>query len=252
MITDLFADINEKILPFSLPDEEGYSYVWDQELRGFLITIPNGSLFYSQHFFDERISNRSLEYFLENDTVQIQDVRKFNWKSLSLDEFKKINFKNILWKQDFINIFGKKPLPRLTSWYGDEGKYYSYSGIGSLSNPWNKGLYHIKSKIEEVAKIHFNSVLLNWYRDGTDYLNWHADDEKELGKNPIIASVNFGETRDFVIRKNNDVTKKIIIPLEHGSLLIMRGELQHFWQHSVPKRLNIEFSRINLTFRSIE
>lgn len=252
MITDLFADINEEILPFSLPKEEGYSYVWDDELKGFLITIPNGNLFYSQHFFDEKISNRSLEYFLENDTVPTQEVRKFDWKSLDSEKFKEIKFKNILWKQDFINIFGKKPLPRLTSWYGDEGKYYSYSGIGSLSNPWNEGLSYIKLKIEEVAKVHFNSVLLNWYRDGTDHLNWHADDEKELGKNPIIASVNFGETRDFVIRKNDDATKKIIIPLKHGSLLIMRGELQHFWQHSVPKRLSIKLSRINLTFRIIE
>ncbi|MDC4368196.1 alpha-ketoglutarate-dependent dioxygenase AlkB, partial [Acinetobacter baumannii] len=87
---------------------------------------------------------------------------------------------------------------------------------------------------------------------GDDYMNWHADDEKELGKNPIIASVNFGETRDFVLKNNQDENIKIKIPLNHGTLLIMKGALQHFWQHSVPKRANIKKSRFNLTFRTIK
>jgi alkylated DNA repair dioxygenase AlkB len=91
---------------------------------------------------------------------------------------------------------------------------------------------------------------MNWHKDGEDYINWHADNEKELGKNPIIASVNFGETRDFVIRKN-DKSEKITIPLKHGTLLIMSGEMQHFWQHSVPKRKKVKEARFNLTFRDI-
>ena len=97
----------------------------------------------------------------------------------------------------------------------------------------------------------FNSVLLNWYRNGNDHLNWHADDEKELGRNPTIASVNFGETRDFIVRRKDDRTRRLVLPLKHGTLLLMRGALQHHWEHSVPKRLEARRSRFNLTFRRI-
>ena len=149
-------------------------------------------------------------------------------------------------------MFGKDiPLPRLTSWYGDEGREYTYSGISSKPNAWNRGLLHVKNQIEQSFDAHFNSVLLNWYRDGEDYLNWHSDDEKELGINPTIASANFGQTRDFVIRRKDDKTQKMVIPLKHGTLLIMAGELQHYWEHSVPKRKKVKESRFNLTFRQI-
>ena len=87
---------------------------------------------------------------------------------------------------------------------------------------------------------------------GRRYVNWHADDEKELAQNPTLASVNFGETRDFILRNNHDENLKIKIPLSHGTLLIMKGELQHFWKHAVPKRMNIKNSRFNLTFRVIK
>ena len=113
------------------------------------------------------------------------------------------------------------------------------------------GLLYLKHEIERVVGHEFNSVLLNWYRDGEDYLNWHADDEKELGVNPVIGSVNFGETRDFLLRRNTDASQKITIPLKHGTLLVMSGELQHHWQHSVPKRKRVRGSRFNLTFRRI-
>src|SRR5690606_5684989 len=130
---------------------------------------------------------------LENDTV---DWRTAKWKMLSPEQLAAIRFTNIAWKQDSINMYGKTvPLPRLTAWYGDSGKSYTYSGIKSEPNEWNKGLLYLKHQIERVSSVEFNSVLLNWYRDGEDYLSWHADDEKELGLNPVIASVNFGETR---------------------------------------------------------
>ena len=245
---DLFEDFSQNEIPFSLPVEDGYSVCWDEGLRGFHITLPHGAIFYATDFFDKKISDRSVEYFLENDTF---DARKVDWRKISAEDLVKIKFKNILWKQDFINLFGIKPLPRLTSWYGDEGKSYSYSGIKSMPNAWNKGLIFIKEKIEAIADVEFNSVLLNWYRDGEDYLNWHADNEKELGSNPVIGSVNFGETRDFCLRLNSDTSKKITIPLSHGTVLIMRGEIQHFWEHCVPKRKNIKNLRINLTFRKI-
>lgn len=82
-------------------------------------------------------------------------------------------------------------------------------------------------------------------------MSWHADDEPELGNNPVIASVNFGVTRDFVLRRSDDHTQKIVIPLAHGSLLVMAGQLQHYWQHSVPKRKTVQGSRFNLTFRTV-
>lgn len=246
---DLFSEQDDRPPPFSISKEDGYSIQWNEGKKGFDIKIPNGELFYSECFFDEKISNRSVEYFLENDTINKDDI---NWRQVTAKEFLKINFENIKWKQDSIKLYGKDiPLPRLTTWYGDKGKSYSYSGINSIPNEWNKGLLYIKREIEKISNVKFNSVLLNWYRDGEDYLNWHADDEKELGRNPVIASVNFGETRDFIIRDNSDKSNKITIPLKHGTVLIMSGELQHFWQHSVPKIKKIKDSRFNLTFRVI-
>lgn len=246
---DLFSEVEKLCLPFEMPKEIESSFYWDDNLKVFYVNIPNGELIFSECFLNKNISDRSVEYFQENDT---SDWKSFKWNEIGDEEFNKINFTNIKWKHDNIKIYGKIiPLPRLTSWYGDPGKSYSYSGINSQPNTWNKGLLYIKEKIEEISFDKFNSVLLNWYRNGEDYLSWHADDEKELGTNPVIASVNFGETRDFVIRRNDDPSKKIVIPLKHGTLLIMRGEIQNFWQHSVPKRKKIQGSRFNLTFRKI-
>ena len=163
------------------------------------------------------------------------------------------SFKNhIDWKQESMNMYGKQVLfPRLTSWYGDNDKPYSFSGIKLNPNPWNDQLLEIKSLIEPVCEVEFNSVLLNLYRDGNDSISWHTDAEKELGINPVIASVNFGAERKFQIRHNNTNETHDII-LKHGSLLIMRGELQHFWKHQVPKQKKITKERINLTFRVIK
>ena len=246
---DLFSEAEEPPLPFFLPDNFDSSCRWDSDLHVFFITIPDGELIFSESFFDKKISDRSFSYFQENDKV---DWALTDWSELSEKNFSEINFTNIKWKQDKINLYGKEIcLPRLTSWYGDSDKPYTYSGIKSYPNNWNKGLLYIKQELEKVSSNCFNSVLLNWYRDGEDYLNWHADDEKELGDSPIIGSVNFGEKRDFIIRRNDDPTKKIKIPLGHGSLLVMGGELQHYWQHSVPKRKKVKGSRFNLTFRTI-
>lgn len=158
---------------------------------------------------------------------------------------------NVLWKQESMNMYGKRiDFPRLTSWYGDNDKPYSFSGITLSPNPWNKDILSIKNKIENESKVIFNSVLLNRYRSGSDSISWHTDAEKELGKNPVIASANFGETRKFQLR-HNSTKEKLEIELKHGSLLIMQGELQHFWQHQVPKSTKPLRERINLTFRVI-
>ena len=158
----------------------------------------------------------------------------------------------ILWKQESMNMFGKRvKFPRLTAWYGDENKSYAYSGTRYQPTPWIKELLYIKEQIEPIANTTFNSVLLNLYRDGQDSMSWHADNEKELGINPIIASVNFGDTRTFQL-KHNETKEKISIDLAHGSLLIMKGEMQHFWKHQVPKTKKAKTNRINLTFRMIK
>jgi alkylated DNA repair dioxygenase AlkB len=168
------------------------------------------------------------------------------------DEFLKDLRSKILWKQESMNMYGKKiNFPRLTAWYGENDKPYSFSGITLRPHPWNKTLMEIKNRIEPKAKVNFNSVLLNLYRDGNDSISWHTDAEKELGKNPVIGSVNFGATRNFQMR-HFETKEKIEIELTHGSLLIMQGELQHFWQHQVPKTSRKVDERINLTFRVIK
>jgi hypothetical protein len=161
---------------------------------------------------------------------------------------------HIQWRQDKIKIFGKLiNQPRLTAFYGDAYKEYSYSGIVMKPIDWNEDLLFIKNRVVEIAKINFTSVLLNYYRDGKDSMGWHSDDEKELGQNPVIGSVSFGESRVFQMRhKFRKEIKRVDIPLTHGSILLMRGATQHFWQHQIPKSSKQLQTRINLTFRNIQ
>jgi alkylated DNA repair dioxygenase AlkB len=158
---------------------------------------------------------------------------------------------NIPWQQDAIKIFGKvHPQPRLTALFGNEGKPYSYSNINMQPHPWTLLLNTIKHKVENSCETTFTTVLLNYYRDGKDSNGWHADNEKELGKNPVIASVSFGAERNFQLKHNSKNLKKTII-LEHGSLLLMKGKTQHYWKHQIPKTTKPTAERINLTFRLI-
>lgn len=162
-------------------------------------------------------------------------------------------YADIKWQQKTIQIFGKRNLlPRLTAWYGDEGQSYIYSGIEHNPEPWNPALSLIKERIEKVAQVRFNSVLLNLYRNGRDSVAWHSDDEPELGQNPIIASVSFGGTRCFSLKHKQIKQRKVEIDLPHGSLLLMRGETQHHWQHQIAKTTKSVSPRINLTFRIIK
>ena len=167
------------------------------------------------------------------------------------DAYFNIFRETILWKQESMTMYGKKiNIPRLMAWYGNSDKRYTFSGISLQSHIWTKELLEIKAKIEPQAGIEFNSVLLNFYRNGKDSISWHADDEVELGKNPTIASVNFGAARKFQL-KHLPTKEKLEVELTHGSLLIMQGELQHFWHHQVPKTSKPVGERINLTFRVI-
>ena len=157
----------------------------------------------------------------------------------------------INWSQDDIKMFGKTyKIPRLQAWYGDKDLTYSYSGIQLNPLAWTPELSDIKSKIEAYSGYQFNSVLANLYRDGNDSNGWHADNEKELGVNPVIASVSLGEPRFFQL-KHRKTKDKYKILLENGSLLIMSGEMQHHWLHQIPKTAKPINGRINITFRII-
>lgn len=168
----------------------------------------------------------------------------------SASYFEKLR-ESISWEQQEFRIFGKTvPMPRLIAWYGDEGKSYSYSGVTHHPNAWTKELLEIKARVEKAAETSFNSVLLNLYRDEKDSVGWHSDDEPELGKNPIIASVSFGGVREFQFKhKTADLRQSI--ELTNGSLLIMAGECQHHWLHRIPKSKKAAAARMNLTFRMI-
>ncbi|MBC7557232.1 MAG: alpha-ketoglutarate-dependent dioxygenase AlkB [Chryseobacterium sp.] len=158
----------------------------------------------------------------------------------------------IPWQQDDIKVYGKVyAQPRLTALFGNDGKPYSYSNIKMQPHPWNLILQKMKFQIENVIAENFTTVLLNLYRNGKDSNGWHADNEKELGINPVIASLSFGEERYFHLQHNTDKELKLKILLEHGSLLLMKGTTQHFWKHQIPKTAKPIGNRINLTFRKI-
>lgn len=159
----------------------------------------------------------------------------------------------IPWQQDTIRVYGKEHAqPRLTALFGNDGKPYSYSNITMQPHPWNRLLQKIKYQVETIAEVQFTSVLLNYYRDGKDSNGWHADNEKELGINPVIASVSFGGERVFQLKHNTNPNLKQSIILEHGSLLLMKGTTQHCWKHQIPKTSKPVGGRINLTFRVIQ
>ncbi|MBT8186253.1 MAG: alpha-ketoglutarate-dependent dioxygenase AlkB [Croceitalea sp.] len=162
-------------------------------------------------------------------------------------------FKNqIPWQQDNIRVYGKTyAQPRLTALFGNNGKPYSYSNITMVPHPFTPELKILKERIDQYTKKTFTTCLMNLYRDGKDSNGWHADDEKELGSNPVIASLTLGQERYFHLRHKNDKFLKKKLLLGHGSLLLMQGQTQHYWQHQIPKTTKNIGERINLTFRII-
>lgn len=188
------------------------------------LNLPDANILYHPNFFNTQTSN---------------------WY------FNKL-LKSIPWQQDSITIFGKTyKQPRLTALFANNKKPYSYSNITMHPHAFTKDLLDIKFKVEQVVQANFTTCLLNLYRDGNDSNGWHADNEPELGKNPIIASVSFGAERLFKLKHKNDESLKKTIILEHGSLLIMTDETQHNWLHQIPKTKKKVGERINLTFRII-
>ena len=153
--------------------------------------------------------------------------------------------------QGTITLFGKThAIPRLEAFFATENKTYTYSGKTLQTHPFTTELLALKSKIEAISLEKFNCVLVNLYRNGQDSNGWHADNEPELGKNPVIASLSLGATRRFDLR-HNLTNEKISFDLTNGSLLLMKGEMQHFWKHQIAKTKKVNAPRINLTFRHL-
>ena len=147
-MADLFAKVDVKLPPFPVPQAFGFQVESNEKWNGFDIKVPHGEIFYAESFFPRRISDRTSEYLQENDAV---DWRAASWRDIGPEELERIEFKNVRWKQDWISFYGKRfPLPRLTSWYGDPGRSYAYSGIKSEPNPWNDGLLYLKIRLKYV------------------------------------------------------------------------------------------------------
>jgi len=186
--------------------------------------LPNAELIYIPNFFSEQEAD---------------------------NYFKTIEAKT-KWQQDNITVYGKTyKQPRLTALFGDTNQPYSYSNIVMYPKPLTSTLRSIKETIEKFSEYKFNTLLINLYRDGNDSNGWHADNEKELGKNPVIASVSFGEARLFHFKHRSQKDQRHKLILEHGSLLLMKGEMQHHWLHQIAKTKKRVEPRINLTFRKL-
>jgi alkylated DNA repair dioxygenase AlkB len=156
------------------------------------------------------------------------------------------------WQQPRIKVYGKwHPTPRLVSFYGDAQLSYGYSETLHGPQPWTAKLSELNSRLSRMSCKKFNSVLLNYYRDGRDTMGWHADDEIELGTQPTIASLSLGAARDIHFKSKTGKDELIKLNLVAGSLLIMEGDTQQYWLHHIPKRAKCTTPRINLTFRNI-
>lgn len=188
------------------------------------IPIPDGELYLVRHFYPAPVADSLFQSL----------------------------YQELQWQAKTIKIFGREVMqPRLMAWYGEADAVYTYSGTTFAPIPFTPTLLRLKTDIETFTGAHFNSALANLYRHGQDSMGWHSDDEPELGNRPLIASISFGVERVFKLRHKKDKTLKIDLPLPHGSLLVMRGAMQHYWQHALPKTAKPIGPRINLTFRQV-
>jgi alkylated DNA repair dioxygenase AlkB len=206
-----------------------------------------------EKLFDNEFMSKSIDVsnnLLPNDGVviyygQILSNEKAN-------QLLSILLEKIEWRQDEILMFGKKIITkRKVAWYGDEGLKYTYSKTTKTAIPWSQELLELKSIVEETTGENYNSCLLNLYHNGSEGMGFHSDDEKELKKDGAIASVSIGAERKFVF-KHKTTKDKVSLYLEAGSLLLMEGTTQTYWQHQLTVSKKIVSPRINLTFRMIE
>ncbi|WP_017445197.1 alpha-ketoglutarate-dependent dioxygenase AlkB family protein [Gayadomonas joobiniege] len=156
------------------------------------------------------------------------------------------------WQQAELTVYGKKhKIPRLQALYADEPLQYGYSGQLFTAQVWPQGLAQLAELASDICQTRFNSVLANLYRDGRDSMGWHSDDERELGKRPVIVSFSFGAKRTFRLQHKLSKQQQDI-ELANGSCLVMAGDTQAFWQHCLPVRKRVTTSRINLTYRLMQ
>ncbi|WP_338731122.1 alpha-ketoglutarate-dependent dioxygenase AlkB family protein [Mangrovimonas cancribranchiae] len=192
----------------------------------------------------------------EKNTFSLPDAKLIYYPNFLNRAKANIYFKTLLketlWQQDDITVFGKTyKQPRLTALYAENNKPYSYSNISMHPKKFTKTLLNLKLEVEDICNHNFSSVLLNLYRNGNDSNGWHADNEKELGKHPTIASLSLGTERVFKFKHRTLKNENHKLLLQHGSLLIMKGAMQEFWVHQIPKTKQQVGKRINLTFRYI-
>lgn len=189
--------------------------------------------------------------------IPMQDAEMYFWRHFLPADMADTVLHHLIadvpWRAEHIVMWGKTfPLPRLTAWYGDFGKHYTYFGLQLQAVPWTRTLLALKRRVEAVAKTAFNSVLLTYYRDHRDSVGFHSDDEWELGERPIIASVSVGEARTFILKhKTRPAVKPVRLNLVSGSLLLMQGETQRYWRHGINKEADPCGPCVNLTFRRI-
>ena len=163
------------------------------------------------------------------------------------------------WQQPLITVYGKQHrIPRLQSWQGNDSQAMRYSQKRFIAEPFHPRLLPVLYSLNQILQATdpsakaFNTVLLNYYRNGDDGMGWHSDDEPELGQNPVIASISLGAARAFDFRLRHDHTVKKRFILESGSLLLMLRDTQGHWQHALPKSKRMKEGRINLTFRYVK
>ena len=211
------------------------------------LLVSGQSLSSQGEFFDEPTTQRI--DLPGADIVLHQQV----WSPERGDQLCNQLVQEIEWRQDKISMFGQvHDVPRLNAWYGDPDCSYAWSGIRMNPSTWTPTLQQIREQVNSLAAVQFNSALLNFYRDGNDKVDWHADDEKVLGINPVIASVSLGVARKFRMRRKDRSQTPTDIVLQSGDVLIMRGSTQQLWEHEVPRSKRITQPRVNLTFRVVE
>jgi alkylated DNA repair dioxygenase AlkB len=201
-------------------------------------------------FGGDELTSEAIKHLIDN--AQLLEYPQIVGRSEATQMFERL-IAEIPWQQEHLRIAGKlRAIPRLQCWMGDSASNYGYSGVSLAPCPWHDTVKKIHDRVADLCASTFNSVLINYYRNGQDSVAWHADDETELGDTPVIASVSLGAERTFELKqKHQTPAKKYQLLLRHGSLLIMGGKMQQHWLHQLPKDKGLLEARINLTFRNI-
>lgn len=201
-----------------------------------VISIPDGELHYAPGFLSPSAADTT------NATIS----------ATSADAHLAAIIADTPWQQSQLYIAGRPCLiPRLNAWYGDECTHYGYSGMRLALNPWTPRLSALRQQVEKAVGTGFNSALLNYYRSGSDSVDWHSDDEPELGANPVIAALSLGAERRFDLRHKTQKHLRYQLELEHGSLLVMAGSMQRYWAHRIAKTTDHCPARVSITFRQV-